>query len=136
MTDINVVPTDNNAALIELIKGQSAAATELRIQNARLFGGDGQSGAMTILFEQHRVLQHKMEGDKMELMDRIDVAKTELSTKIDTHKKTADEIVSVLRKDHTDLDKKVTGWSYVITAFQFLIMAGLAGVGIKMKAGH
>ena len=147
MADINVVPTDNNAALIELIKGQASAATELRLQNTRLFGGDGQPGAIRLIMDQHHSLEKKLDEKTAELLDKIEANKKELSEKtekvaealaekLEGRTTATDKQFSTLRHDHAELDKKVTGWSYVISVGAFLITCALALVGIKVKAGH
>jgi hypothetical protein len=147
VADINVVPTDNNAALIELIKGQASAATELRLQNARLFGGDGQPGAIRLIMDQHHNLEKKLEDKTNELLDKIEANKQELALKTEKVAETlaekleiktteTDKKFSILQKDHTELDKKVTGWSYVLSVASFLLTAALAVIGIKVKAGH
>lgn len=80
MTDIVLSP-DNSSMIVELIKGQAAAATELRLQNARLFGGDGQPGAIHLIMDQHRALDAKLDKQSDTLLDKIETNKNELSAK-------------------------------------------------------
>ncbi len=120
---------DNQALLIK-------TSTIVDGMNTRLFGANGDGGAIHFILEQHRELAGKLEENKHELLTKIETAKNDLSQKLETRSTEVESKVEDLRKDHTDLDKKVTGWSYVGTALQFLIMAALAAVGLKYKASH
>jgi hypothetical protein len=119
----------DNALLIE-------TATTVRIMNERLFGNNGEGGAFHFMQGQHEILSGKLDANKKELLDKIELAKTDLQDKIDEKKKETDADIKMIRDDQTTLDRKVTRWSGAIGVIQFLITSGLVFAGIKYKAGH
>jgi chromosome segregation ATPase len=128
------------ALLLELVKGQQAAATELRLQNARLFGGDGQPGAIPTLFAQHQKLAEelnvKLDANKTELVNKIEAVKDDLAAKMTTQKTEIEDEISDLRTDHEDLDKKVSRFGTIGATIQAMLVIGLSAFGIWHKAGH
>jgi hypothetical protein len=70
---INILPSDTHGdILVQLIRGQERAATELRLQNERLFGGNGQPGAIYRIVQQHEDLAQKIDDTKSDLIKKID----------------------------------------------------------------
>jgi hypothetical protein len=124
-------PQDDNQEL--LIK----TATVVDGMNTRLFGANGDGGSIHFILEQHRELSGKLETNKQELLTKIESVRTDLSKKMDMQNTDLEGTVRDLRKDHTDLDKKMTGWSYVISVVSFLGMAAMTALGLKIKtAAH
>lgn len=80
-------------------------STTVRIMNQRLFGGDGQMGALPYLNEQHRAIVQKLDTNKQELLDRIDDKKAE-----------TDEDIKTLTEEYNKLDRKVNWFAGGITA--------------------
>ena len=71
MTDVTILPADNQPILIKLIEGQAAGQTEMRIQNQRLFGGDGQIGAIPFMQKQHERLEETISKGFADLAELI-----------------------------------------------------------------
>lgn len=118
--DINIISPDTHGdILVALIKGQERAATELRLQNTRLFGGDGQQGAIPFIVQQHKELVEKLDKNKDELVEKIEETRTTLTDKIDATKKETDKDIKDLTGKHNKLDKKVNWYS-----------GGLAALGV------
>ena len=82
-------------------------ATQLRIMNNRLFGGEGEHGALPFLFEQHKGMQDKVDTLKTELMDKIEETRQNLTNSIDTKKESIDEEIASVKKETEKVDKKV-----------------------------
>lgn len=125
-TSVTILPSDTHGdILVQLIRGQERSATEMRNLTQRLFGGDGQLGAMPYLIEQHKEVTKKMDDNKTELLDRIDTAKEDLSKKMVAQKEDTDKDIEKIQGKHNKLDKKVTWYSGGIAAIVGLL--GLAG---------
>jgi hypothetical protein len=139
MSDIDITVPGGGATaalLLELVKGQQAAATELRLQNARLFGGDGQPGAIPTLFANHQKLSEKLDANKTELVNKIEAAKEELSLNMATQKKEIEDEICDLRTDHEGLEKKVTRYGTIGATVQSMIILAMGALGLWHKAGH
>jgi hypothetical protein len=137
MADIDInVPGASAQMLLELIKGQQAAATEIRLQNARLFGGDGQPGAIPTLFAMQQKLTEKLDTNKDELVAKIETAKDDLSGKMVSQKKEIEDEIDAARKEHSELDKKVSRFGTIGGTLYGVLVVLLSILGIWHKAGH
>jgi hypothetical protein len=130
-TNVTILPTDTHGdILVQLIRGQERAATEIKNLNERLFGGNGAPGALPILYEQHRTVAQKLDDNKTELLNRIDGVKEDISNKMVAQKEATDKDIEGLEKKHNKLDKKVTWYSGGIAVLGTVLTAALALLGI------
>jgi hypothetical protein len=106
------MPTGNTLDNDLLIK----TATTVDLLNTRLFGGDGQIGAIPYMFEQHKQLTEKLDGNKEELLEKINIKKDELVEKIEEIKKDTDVDIKEVMDKHDKLNSKVTWYAGGITA--------------------
>jgi hypothetical protein len=127
-TSVNILPSDTHGdILVQLIRGQERAATQLQNLNERLFGANGQTGALPFLVQQHKDVAQKLDDTKTELLNRIDTAKEDLSTKMGAQKEATDADIEKVDKKHNKLDKKVTWYAGGIAA-----IGGLLGVALTL----
>ena len=70
--------------------------TTVKLLNTRLFGGDGQVGALPNMLQQHEKLTAQLDTNRQALLDRIDSKKKEI-----------DEDVKALAEKHESLNIKV-----------------------------
>lgn len=110
--------TTNDALLVE-------TATTMKIMNERLFGGVGQAdgGALHFIMSQHEKLATRMETDKQELLDRIDVKKTE-----------TDLAVKIVADAQNMLDQKVNRFTTVAATVNTLFLGAMAALGFYHRA--
>jgi hypothetical protein len=109
---INILPAETHGdILVQLIRGQERSATQILNLTQRLFGVDGQPGALPFLIEQHKEVSKKMEDNKTELLNRIDAAKEDLSTKMGAQQVATDAKFTKVDEKHAELDKRVTWYS-------------------------
>jgi hypothetical protein len=134
MADIDInLPGGTTAMLIELLKGQQASATELRLQNERLFGGNGQPGAIPVLFAAQQKLGEQLDTNKDLLIAKIDAAKEDLSSKMATQKRDVQLEIKEVRDDHETLDKRVSKLNAIGSTLYTVLILGLSAFGIWHK---
>jgi hypothetical protein len=107
----------------------------MRLQNARLFGGDGQPGAIKFILDQHKELAEKLDINKTELLTRIDATKTDLMLTIETKKDATDATIKELAEKHAVLDKKMTRVMTVGATVNAMFIGALGILGIYHR-GH
>jgi hypothetical protein len=154
MADIDItVPGASAQMLLELIKGQAYAATELRLQNARLFGGDGQEGALSFILKQHDSLIKKIDGTRIDLALQVEGTRRELAATVENTRRelaatventrrelsaavllrdqAVDTKIDALENKHSKLDAKMNRWTGAIVTIQFICGLGLGWLGIR-----
>lgn len=92
-------PNELSNPLVELIKGQERAAEAMKNQNTRLFGGEGQKGALPYILEQHEALVKKIDETRIELADKVESARTELAANVESTRKEMATNVESTRKE-------------------------------------
>lgn len=105
-------------------------ATTVDLLHTRLFGGDGQTGALPYLLEQQKELTHKLDNNKQELLNKIEEKKDQLIEKMDVLKKATDDDIRELRSDTRLLERKVNwfaGGIATIGSIATLAMGWFAG---------
>ena len=123
---INILPADSHGdILVQLIKGQERAATQIELQNNRLFGGNGQKGSIPALFELQQTLATKLDTNKNELVDKIDGFHKTLAGKIDD-----------VEDKHNVLDKKMNWYAGGLAALGSAATLVMGYIGIRVKTGH
>jgi hypothetical protein len=95
MTDSNT-PSD---LLLELVRGQEQAAEALKNQNTRLFGGEGQKGALPYMLEQHENLIKKIDETRVELAAKVESARLELASTVESTRRELATNVEATRKE-------------------------------------
>ena len=132
--DVNVNP-ESSSLLIELVKGQQAAATEMRLQNARLFGGDGQPGAIKYILDQHKELAEKLDANKHELFTKIELVKTDIGDRMVSQKKDIDSDIKEVRDAGLDTDRKASRAITIGATVNAVFLGALAFLGVYHR-GH
>lgn len=130
-TNVNIIPPDiHSATLLELVKGQTRLVALFDSQNERLFGGNGQPGALPTLYENQKELTRVVSQNKTELMNRIDGAKDELTKSIDVKKEKTDTDIDLCNKANANTEKKVTKvWTIGATAWAILgLIVGILAI--------
>lgn len=97
-------------------------ATTVELLNTRLFGADGQMGALPYILKQHEDMSAKLDKNKQELLDKIDLKKKEIDTDVDE-----------LRKDHNNLNIKVNWFAGGLTALGTAATMVMSWVGLHHK---
>jgi hypothetical protein len=54
------MPLDIEQTLLELVEKQSATHEAIETMNERLFGGDGQTGALPFIHQEHKELEKRV----------------------------------------------------------------------------
>lgn len=93
---------------LEVTQSMTRQETLMENMSTRLFGGNGQTGALLFLTEQHS-----------KLAEKIDHKTDELDTKIDT--KADDKDLKELEDKHDDLSTRVSWYGGIGAAIAFLI---------------
>ena len=132
---INIIPADSHGdILVQLIRGQERSATALELQNTRLFGGDGATGMLPAIIQQHKELATKLDTNKTELLDRIEAAKGELRAQIDAKKTDTDASVKVVADAQIALDRKVNHFTTAAATVNTIFLGAMAAIGLYHKS--
>lgn len=107
----------NQDLLMQIVQGQSALAQEVKTMNIRLFGGEGQQGALKFMYDKHE--EHVREITACREKISMDIKEFH-----DKEVKPLDEKISELKTD-----SRVTMWR--VGALTGLFGTGV-GVGIEM----
>ncbi|MFZ1974739.1 MAG: hypothetical protein WAU89_17970 [Candidatus Acidiferrales bacterium] len=108
-------------------------ATNVQNMSDRLFGANGDGGAIHFILTQHKELAEKMEHNKQELLDRIDGTKKDLQTSIDSNKEKTDTAIQKVDDKHDSLNTRVNWFAGGIATLGTLITFLLAAFGIYHK---
>lgn len=92
--------------LLKLVEGQASAAEQLRLQNIRLFGGDGQVGALQFLIGQHGDLVKSLNETRIELAQKVESTRTELAANVESARK---ELAQRVESTRVELATNVEG---------------------------
>lgn len=108
-------------------------ATTVELLNTRLFGGDGQKGAIPFILEQHMDLAKQLDSNKHELIERIEEKKDQLMDKIDKTKQETDADIKVIEEKHESLNGKVNWFAGGIAALGTAATMIMTWFGIHHK---
>ena len=97
-------------------------ATTVDLLNTRLFGADGQVGALPYILKQHEEISAKLDRNKQDLLDRIDKKKEEI-----------DADVKDLQEKHNNLNIKVNWFAGGLTALGTAATMVMSWVGLHHK---
>lgn len=123
---INIIPADSHGdILVQLIRGQERSATALELQNQRLFGGNGMPGILPALIQQHKDLVVTLDTNKVELLGKIEAAKTELSNKM-----------TVVDEKYNKLNVKVNWFAGGLSALGSAATLAMGYIGLRARTGH
>lgn len=97
-------------------------ANTVDLLHSRLFGGDGQIGALAHMYQQQKELTEKLDSSKRELLDRIDAKK-----------KDVDEDIKNLADKHESLNIKVNWFAGGLASLGTAATLLLGYIGIHNK---
>ncbi len=106
-----------NTVLIQILQGQTELTTEVKNLNTRLFGAEGQKGAIPVLFDKHEALAIIVQDVKDEALAAV--------------QKTKDVEIGGLKKAITDLQTQAT-----ITLWKTGTISSIAGSGVGVAATY
>lgn len=97
-------------------------ATTVELLNTRLFGGEGQVGALPYILEKHEDLVQKLDVNKKELLDKIEAKKAE-----------TDKDIEDIREEHHKLDVKINWFAGGLAALGSAATFVTAWMGLHHK---